>query len=56
MPALVDVKKCEGFGACVSACPVESISMADGMAKVDPDKCVDCGARVDACPIKAITL
>ena len=36
-------------------CPVEAISMEDGVAVVNDD-CVDCGACVDACPVEAITL
>ncbi len=55
MAAVVDKDKCVGCEACVSVCPVETISMTDGKAVVG-DACVDCGACVSACPSDAITL
>ncbi len=55
MAAVVDKDVCVGCEACVSACPVETISMVDGKAEVG-DACVDCGACVSACPVEAISL
>jgi len=56
MPAVVDSEKCTGCESCVSECPSEAISMADGIAVINADLCVDCGVCVDACPTEAISM
>ena len=56
MPAVIDPEKCSGCEACVSTCPLDAISMADGAATVDASTCSDCGACVDACPSEAISV
>lgn len=56
MAAVVNREECTGCEACVSACPVEAISIVDGKAKVSADDCVDCGACVGECPVEAISL
>jgi NAD-dependent dihydropyrimidine dehydrogenase PreA subunit len=53
--AWVDEPRCVGCGTCMSACPVEAITVADGKARVD-DGCTGCGACVDVCPEGAIQL
>jgi ferredoxin len=55
MAAKVDAGKCTGCESCVSACPVEAISMKGGKASVS-DQCIDCGACVGECPVEAISL
>ncbi len=56
MAAVVDPAKCTGCGTCVESCPLDAISMKDGLAVVDADTCGDCGACVDVCPVEAISL
>jgi NAD-dependent dihydropyrimidine dehydrogenase PreA subunit len=56
MAAVVDPEKCTGCETCVESCPLEAISMKDGLAVIDPETCGDCGACIDACPVQAISL
>lgn len=56
MAAVVDAEKCTGCESCVESCPLEAISMKDGLAVVDAETCGDCGACIDACPVEAISL
>lgn len=39
---------------CVSACPVQAISLKNGKSFIDRDKCVKCGRCKDICPYSAI--
>ncbi len=55
MAAKIDKTKCSGCECCVGVCPVEAITMKDGVAVVG-DGCIDCGACVGECPSEAITL
>ncbi len=50
----VDPATCTGCESCVSACPVEAISMKSDKALIS-DECIDCGACVDECPVEAIS-
>ena len=45
--------KCIKCGACISACPVEAISMKDGKVVIDPKKCISCGTCFAVCPVGA---
>lgn len=45
--------KCE---ACVRACPVQCITMKDGVPVVDYAVCTSCGTCVDKCPTKCFKL
>lgn len=56
MPAAVDPEKCTGCESCIESCPVDAISMKDGVAVVDAQTCSDCGACVDVCPVEAISM
>jgi NAD-dependent dihydropyrimidine dehydrogenase PreA subunit len=56
MAAAVDSEKCTGCEECISSCPLDAISMKEGVASVDEETCGDCGACVDACPSEAISL
>ncbi len=46
--------ECVGCESCVSACPVEAISMVDEKAVIDHDKCTGCGTCIAECPSEAI--
>lgn len=56
MAGVVNKQTCVGCGACVATCPVDAISLVDGVAQIDPNKCISCGACVGTCPVEAITL
>lgn len=52
--ARYDVVVCDQCGECIEACPVEAISMADGIVRIDPDMCTNCGICVETCPDGAL--
>jgi thioredoxin reductase (NADPH) len=54
----IDLSLCCGSGACVTACPEETvIGLLDGKAHVvDPTACIGHGACAAACPTQAISL
>ena len=47
---------CLGYGTCGRICPVNAITIRNGLAKVDKHKCIACGKCVTACPRKLIKL
>jgi Na+-translocating ferredoxin:NAD+ oxidoreductase subunit B len=47
---------CLGLGTCERVCPVNAISMKQGVAVVDPQKCIGCGLCVESCPRHLIKL
>jgi RnfABCDGE-type electron transport complex B subunit len=47
---------CIGLGSCLRFCPLEAITLKDGLAAVLPDRCSGCGACLSSCPVAAITL
>ena len=56
MAAKVDKEKCTGCETCVEACPLEAITVVEGLAVIDEDDCTECGTCVDECPNDAISL
>jgi len=53
MPWVV-TKKCNGCGICISKCPVDSISLKNGMAVIDMTECIHCGICHTVCPNDAV--
>lgn len=51
----VNSKECTGCESCVESCPVEAISMVEGVAVIDQEKCTECGTCIGECPVEAIT-
>ncbi len=47
---------CLGYGSCARVCPVNAISVVNGLAKVDKTRCIACGKCVAVCPRKLIKL
>lgn len=54
--AIIDESKCVGCGICVEKCPIEAVSLIDGIAHNDEYKCIGCGVCVHHCPENARTL
>jgi Na+-translocating ferredoxin:NAD+ oxidoreductase RNF subunit RnfB len=47
---------CLGYGTCARVCPVNAITVTNGLAKVNKDLCIACGRCVPACPRSIIKL
>ena len=45
---------CVGCGACAEICPVQAVTVMDGVAVVDEEWCIGCGVCVSRCPTDAI--
>lgn len=56
MVAKVDSEKCTGCGICANMCPVEAVSLENGLAKIDEQRCTGCGICVQNCPQGALSL
>lgn len=57
---VLDEEKCNGCGACVAACPMQILMVADGKAapnqRYDHFRCITCQNCVATCPNKAIVI
>ncbi|MDR3053452.1 MAG: 4Fe-4S binding protein [Coriobacteriales bacterium] len=56
MAISINGAECIACGACVSACPLDLITVSDVAVIEDTDSCIECGSCVDACPLGIIEL
>ncbi|MCS7281040.1 MAG: 4Fe-4S binding protein [Desulfobacterota bacterium] len=47
---------CTGCESCLAVCPVEAISIFEGVANIDEEFCEECGMCFSSCPAKAIVI
>ncbi len=52
---IVNNKRCDICGVCVSVCPVDAVSISEFAVHIDNDKCINCHKCLKACPALAIT-
>lgn len=53
--AQVDKEYCVSCGTCIKSCPLQAISVPDGIsAFVDLDRCIGCGLCARECPASVI--
>lgn len=50
----IDGNLCTGCGACVQVCPVDCLSLEEGLARVTGDHCIHCAHCRAVCPVAAI--
>lgn len=52
----LDESKCKGCGTCVERCPIEALSIVNGISHHDETKCIGCGVCTTQCPEGARSL
>ena len=50
----INRNKCTGCEVCYQWCPVDAISMPEGLAKIDEAKCIGCGECLAVCRFDAV--
>lgn len=50
----IDTERCTGCGLCVEVCPLNTLSMEDGKARVTGTRSIQCGHCEAVCPVQAI--
>lgn len=50
----VNKEDCTGCGLCVEICPVDTITLVEGIAEIDMDGCIRCGKCHKSCPNDAV--
>ncbi len=51
----IDSNKCTGCGECADTCPLQAISIINGLASINQDRCRQCGYCITVCPENAIS-
>jgi len=51
---VVDQKKCDECGTCISVCRQDAIIL-DNVLRISADKCTSCGLCVKICPFAALS-
>ena len=54
--ASVNAELCTSVGDCVARCPIDAITLVDGLATISLARCIGCGLCVPACPEHAISM
>jgi Na+-translocating ferredoxin:NAD+ oxidoreductase subunit B len=54
--AAVDAQRCTACRRCIKRCPIDAITVNNGVARIDEARCIGCGLCVTTCPQQAITL
>jgi len=52
----IDTELCDGCGLCVRACPLETLALVEGKARVVGERSLRCGHCAAACPKGAVTV
>lgn len=55
-PGNYEVAVCDQCGECAEVCPVEAISLREGVYHIDAEACTACHLCLDVCPRKAMFL
>ena len=50
------IHTCTQCGACAEVCPVEAITLKDGVYVIDPEDCIGCGECIEQCPENVMIL
>ena len=50
------IHACNQCGACAEVCPVEAITLKEGVYLVDPEECIGCGDCIEECPENVMIL
>jgi len=56
MAAKVNRKTCMHCGGCVGVCPVNAITLDEGILRIDEERCINCGTCVKFCPMRALKI
>ncbi len=51
-----DQENCDGCSLCLDRCPMDAITLVDGISVVNKSRCIGCGLCVTSCPTAALSL
>lgn len=54
--ASVNTELCTGVADCVARCPIDAVTLVEGLATISLARCIGCGLCVPACPEDAISM